>query len=206
MIIERRALVCGFFVCTLLAMGNMSRLAGRATETMMGNLPQPAGCTDDTSFTLGLSAAGTIGANQSRAARFLCGSTVVEVRVGVWYEQRPGKEAVSEQNDLVSSSRRFSGIDSDVDLGDGLVVRAFQQAQDDKCLLVWWWYAVGESVSTNGFGTKLREAINAMLMRPRPTAVIALVAESRDPDAARALLQSYAGVLWTWYRSTAVAA
>lgn len=74
---------------------------------------------------------------------------------------------------------------------DQLVVRQNILAQDDRRLLGWYWYWVGDRFTTNSYVAKAYLAFNRLLMQPDDSAVVAVFApfSERQNEAAAAMQQ-----------------
>jgi EpsI family protein len=199
MSVDRR--IVAIALCLLAILLGGARLGNShvpADRWMISDLPRLDGCIAQDGVRA-VWVPSFVGASKSWSVRFDCDGSILDIGVGVWLEQSVGREAVSDDNPLVPSEWRFEAAKSSFELHRGVALNEYEVRRDDRDLVVWNWYAVGRKSARDDVRAKWLEAVEALRMRPQPTAIFSMAAESPDDSTSRELLRTQSEVLWRWY-------
>lgn len=136
-----------------------------------------------------------LGPDATSAASFECGEHRVSLFVARYVSQRQGKELISTQNVIWPRDwRRTAEVSvAEVEL-DGRIttVHRVHMPGGEPPTMLWYWYRVGDRVTSSQFAVKLIETANALTLRS-PASSLYLVSVEGD-DAAPGLEQTLARV------------
>lgn len=128
------------------------------------------------------------GADQAAQGAYDCDGREINVFVATYLWQEQGKELVSEMNRVLPPGldkiaargvASFTGVD-----GATVPVNTRELMRDDQVLIVWYWYSAGMAAERSGFKVKLREAVDALLLRTTPASIYVVVAAGDEGDRA----------------------
>jgi EpsI family protein len=135
------------------------------------------------------------GAAHAVSHSYRCGDARVHVFVAQFADQTEGAEAVSDGQSVVPYEWRSFVRGSSVTATGAFNVTQYDLERGLGELLIWSWYAIGEGTYTSDVRAKLVEVRDAMLLQPRPVAIIAVAVEPPDAD----LLRDVSAQVQNWY-------
>jgi EpsI family protein len=144
------------------------------------------------------------GADYERRTYFACGDFLVRLYVASYSEQEQGKELISWANRVWPSEwwRYVEQTTVSLEIEAGPVnVQQVAVSHPAGQRLVWYWYQVGLSVSSNPVGVKTLETLQLLALKPVESSVVVIeVTSDRDSDVAelRKELERHASQVMRW--------
>jgi EpsI family protein len=146
------------------------------------------------------------GADYEKRARYACGDFLTSLYVAGYGAQEQGKELISWANRVWPSdwSRYVDQTTVSLQSEDSHVdVQQVAVSHPGGSRLIWFWYQVGPSVSSNGIHVKLLETLQILMLKPVESSIVVVaVTGDRESDMAylRKELERHANQIMRWNR------
>ena len=140
------------------------------------------------------------GADQRVQQIYLCGDELIQLDVAVYSFQAPGKEAITQGNQILDTKYALSALPIEIESADGIRFREYRINSRIQPGLMWSTYAIGDEWEPNELKAKAQEVWNKLMRRNEDTAIISLIAWGQDYDALRQVLILRSQELREWFR------